>query len=116
MIIRTFYTPENKVMLLYLVRKLNEGETFTQALDAETARGSFKDLPYDDIDANDFPDKTKKEKWRGSKGKGIWIDESIIPPKEARKAKGDELDAALADPNTDPVKVIRLNRELEKMK
>ena len=116
MIIRAFYTPENKVMLLYLVRKLNEGETFTQALDTETARGSFKDLPYDDIDAKDFPDKTKKEKWRGEKGKGIWIDESIITPKEARKAKEDDLDAELAKPNADPVKVIRLNRELEKMK
>jgi hypothetical protein len=73
-------------------------------------------MPFDDIDSNDFPDKTKKAKWRGEKGKGVWVDESIITPAEARKAKEDELDAELAKESPDPVKVIRLNRDLEKMK
>lgn len=114
--IRVFFKPDNNLAMLYLVRQLKDGETESQALDAEMAKARLDGLPFSDIDPKDMPDKTKKEKWRGSKEKGIWIDESIVTPNEARKAKEDELDTELAKPNADPVKVIRLNRELEKMK
>ena len=113
--IRVFYKPDNLICLLHLVRELKEGETFEQALDAETIKTGLN-FPYDDFDPKDFPDKSKKEKWRGEKGKGIWVDETIITPKERRQAKELELDTELAKPNPDPVLVIRLNRELEKMK
>lgn len=113
--IRIFYKPDNTLQHLYLVRNLNEGETFEQALDAETKKIGIT-YPYDDYEPTALPDKSKKEKWRGQKGKGIWIDESIVTPAEKRKAKEEELDAELNKPNPDPVKVIRLNRELEKMK
>lgn len=113
--IRVFYEADKSLRMLYLVRKLREGETESQALDLETSRAGIT-LPFDDFEPTQFPDKSKKAKWRGEKGKGIWIDESIITPKEARKAKEDALDAELAKPNPDPVAVIRLNREMEKMK
>lgn len=114
--IRAFYKSDGSISLLYLVRKLREGETFEQALDEEMKKARLDHLPFDDYDPKDFPDKTKKAKWRGAKGKGIWVDESIVTPKERRQAKEAELDAELAKDNPDPVKVIRLNRELEKMK
>lgn len=114
--IRAFYNNDGSISLLYLVRKLRDGETLEQALDEETKKTGLDKLPFDDFDPKDLPDKTKKEKWRGEKGKGIWIDESIITPKEKRQSKEKELDDELAKPNPDPVKVIRLNRELEKMK
>jgi hypothetical protein len=113
--IRAFYKPNNGITLMYLVRKLREGETEEQALNAEALRAGIT-LPYDDFEPTEFPDKTKKAKWRGEKGKGIWVDESIITPSETRKAKEDELDAELAKETPDPVMVIRLNRDLDKMK
>lgn len=114
--IRVFYKTDGLISLLYLVRKLKDGETEAQALDAESKKAGLDALPFDDFDPKDFPDKSKKEKWRGEKGKGIWVDESIVTPKEKRQAKEAELDAELAKDTPDPVKVIRLNRELEKMK
>ncbi len=113
--VRIIYTDNGFTILKPVLKAIPEGMAIEDFLESEAKKCGLDSFPFDIINSEDLP-KEKPDKWRGSKGKGIWIDESIITPKEARKAKEDELDAALADPNTDPVKVIRLNRELEKMK
>lgn len=114
--IRAFYKPNGEVILMYLVRPLKEGETYEQALDAESSRASYGTLPHDDYDPKDFPDKTKKDKWRGEKGKGIWIDESIVTPKELIAQKKKELQEELAKESPDPVKVVRMFMNLKEGK
>lgn len=113
--IRIIYTDRGFCILKPVAKAIPEGMSVEAFLESEAKKCHLEKFPFDLIDSKDLP-KCPSYKWRGEKGKGIWIDESIVTPAEKRKAKEAELDAELAKDNADPVKVIRLNRELEKMK
>lgn len=115
--IRIFYKPNGSIITMYPVMKcLKENESITEFLDKETIKAGFKDLPYDDFSPEELPDKNMREKWKGEKGKGVWVDHSIVTVGERIKSKQDELDKELEKESPDAVKLIRINRELEKMK
>jgi hypothetical protein len=71
-------------------------------------------LPHDDIEPSELPSRKDRDKWRGKKGQGIYIDHSIITEAEKRQAIEDELDAELTKDNPDAIKAVRLQRKLDK--
>lgn len=112
--VRVFFVEDKKIKIVIPINpKGLDWDTFWAI---ESKKLGLDKYESQDYNVSDMPSLKCVAKLRGEKGKGIWIDESIITPKEARKAKEDALDAELAKPNPDPVTVIRLNRELEKMK
>jgi len=115
--VRIFYRDNKSIIYMVpIFKEKKAGQTDEDFMTEQSIKAKLDNVPFDDFDTKDLPDRSKMSKWRGEKGKGVWIDESIVLPAELRKAKADELDTELAKENPDPVKVIRLNRELEKMK
>ena len=117
--VRVFYEPNGEVRVLS--PNCARGETPESCLARvgakdcpRTARGSC--LPFDDMDDSALPSREKRDKWRGRKGAGVRVDESVITHKERVDAAAAALDAELAKPAPDPVQVIRLSRALEKFK
>lgn len=71
----------------------------------------FSGFEFDDINASELPqDRSTRDKWRGKKGEGIWVDKTIITHTDIEK----ELDAELLKDEPDTNKVIRLDRRLRK--
>lgn len=69
----------------------------------------FRGLDYDDIDSSMLPvGRVDRDRWRGVKGQGVKIDKTIALRKDITKQLDDEL--ALVAP--DPVKVIKLQRDI----
>lgn len=115
MIVRVIYTDSGFCVLKPILTAIPDGKSVEMFLQEESVKCGLDKFPFDDIEHTNLP-KAEMKKWRGEKGKGIWVDESIVTPKEKRKAIELELDTELAKDTPDPVKVIRINRELEKMK
>lgn len=66
-------------------------------------------LDFDDIEQSSLPaDKVDRDRWRGVKGQGVMIDKNVILRNDISELLDDEL-AAIAP---DPVKVIKLQRQL----
>jgi hypothetical protein len=117
--IRILYQPDEQVVLLHPALKNRRlGESEEQHLkryykEIISKFPKYKDLPFEDKHVDDLP-KEDREKWRGSKGNGVRIDESIKTVQEKRKVVEDALDAELAKPDGDPMKALRLQRKLNK--
>ena len=78
---------------------------------------NLKNYPYKDTTKDNLPDKTKRDKWRwNKKDKVIYVDDTIILKSERIEKKERLLDTELAKETPDPVKVIKLYREVEKLK
>lgn len=120
--VRAIYMPDKIIKTLILPSHMRrEGETEEEHLERFhqemiTKGRTDLDAPFDDFDEKDLPrqDGFNRAKWRGEKGKGVWIDDSVVTEAEKRKAVEDELDAELAKPNTDLKKVAKLQRKLDK--
>ncbi len=76
----------------------------------------FRDgLPFDDIDTSQLPpDRKARDKWRGSKGNGVHVDNTIVTVAEKRQKVEDDLDAELAKPAPNAIVAMRLQRKLDK--
>ena len=66
-------------------------------------------LEYEDMEQSQLPaGRVDRDRWRGVKGQGVMIDKNVI----LRKDIGKQLDDELAIVSPDPVKVIKLQRQL----
>lgn len=76
----------------------------------------FQELEYDDVDESQIPDKKYRAKWRGSKGNGVYIDDTVVTEAEKRLVIEQQLDAELAKPIptlTDITNALKLQRKLD---
>jgi len=117
---RVYYHPDGKVDIVYpspnYPKKGGESETDWLARiyqETEIELG-MQGLPFDDIDRSELPDRSNKMKWRGSKGNGIHIDNTIVTEREKKEAIEADLDAELAKPAPNAIKAMRLQRKLDK--
>ncbi len=115
---RVYYKPDGSVSILQLdpkYRALNRKVTETKLLNRQhkKIKPELKALPHEDIELDALP-KKDRDKWRGSKGKGVHVDKKVVTVAEKRQAIEDALDAELAKSNPDAVAVLRLQRQLDK--
>lgn len=95
--------------------KKPEGLTMEQWNDKQLEdvrkRPQFQGLAYDDMDSSQIPVRDKdRDRWRSKKGEKIKVDTTV----RLRQDVLDDLDAELAKPNADTVKLMRLQRKLDK--
>jgi len=117
--VRVSYRPDGGVSITTFLREACLiGETELQCMDRiYSDNETLKDLPYDDLDPSQLPqDRKDRDKWKGEKGRGIWVDTSLVTKSEKTKELQDELDKELAKNNPSTVKVIKLQRLIEKVK
>ena len=116
---RVFYKPDGTVSVLHpapKARRPNEtDEDFLDRIAQKAVVGTeLEGLDYDDIEPAELPPRKDRDKWRGEKGQGVHVDESIVTKAEKRQALEDEIDAELAQDVPDLTKVARLQRKLAK--
>lgn len=120
-LVRVFYMPEDKVFILVANRAFcQKGETEFVCIKRITDRFCPRDsggrcIASDIIDNSTLPPRAKRDKWRGRGGR-VWVDETVVTAAEELSAAEKELDDELAKPSPDPVKALKLQRKLEKLK
>ena len=71
----------------------------------------YKPMTFEDVDDSQLPqDRSKRDKWRGSKGNGVHVDDTVI----LRQDIQEQLDFELAVAEPDVINVIKLQRKLDK--
>lgn len=115
--IRVFYRPDGVTITYFITEACQNGETETQCMDRISAQNEdIRNLPYDDITIDQLPqDRANRDKWRGEKGRGIWIDESLVTKNEKIEELKEKIDEELDKDNPDPSKVVKLQRKIEKV-
>jgi hypothetical protein len=117
--VRVSYRPDGGVSITtFLKEACLLGETELQCMDRIYSENeTIKDLPYDDLDPSQLPqDRKDRDKWKGEKGRGIWVDTSLVTKSEKTKELQEELDKELAKNNPSTVKVVKLQRLIERVK
>lgn len=115
---RVFYREDGGISIMqFVASSCQQGENQTQCMDRIAADDLYKNLPYDDIPSDQIPkDRKDRDKWRGEKGRGIWIDNSLVTKNEKIEELKEKLDKELDNESPDPNKVIKLQRLIEKAK
>lgn len=103
--VRVFYKDDGKISVVYPVKKLHTPDY-------------LKGIPHKDMDSAELPQtRENRDKWRWNlKDKIIYIDNTIVTKKELIEEKENLLDAKLAKDVPDLISIIRLYRDLEKLK
>ncbi len=117
--VRVTYRPDGGVSVTaFVAGACQDGETETQCMDREMQKNpSLANLPHDDIDPSQLPqDRKDRDKWTGSKGRGISIDRSKVTKNEKMTELQDKLDQELDKNNPNSVKIAKLQRKIEKLK
>lgn len=115
---RVIYKTDGAVSVIHVAPKARRpGETDQQLLNrtaTEGVRGTkLEGLPFDDINVKDLPPRDEnRDKWRGSKGKRVKIDPSVVTHKEKRQAKEAKLDAEAGKTKPNLKLAFKLQREL----
>lgn len=118
-IARVFYRTDGGVSIMYFNKEsCNQEETKTQCMDRIMITTNENGLPFDDMSLEDVAkfDRKNRDKWRGEKGKGIWIDTSLVSKREKIQEFTNELEKELDKDNPNPSKVLKLQRLVEKTK
>jgi hypothetical protein len=116
--VRVSYRPDGGVSVTtFLKEACQNGEAETQCMDRIFNQNeTLKDLPYDDLDPSQLPqDRQDRDKWRGRQGRGVWIDHSLVTKNEKIEELQAELDKELAKNNPSTVKVVKLQRLMQKV-
>lgn len=116
--VRVFYRPDGRVIVLRPV-VCGKGEAPQACLDRVGAKDCPRDergacLPYGDIDDQTLPPRPTRDKWRGSKARGLWVDNTFVTREEKIAAAEAALDAELAKEAPSVTEVVRRFRLLEK--
>lgn len=117
--VRVFYRADGGVSITYfLVSSCGANETETQCMDRISNSNTFtNELLYDDIPRDQVPiNRTHRDKWRGEKGKGIWVDNSLVTKSEKLEEFQNKLDEEFNKDNPDTGKILKLQHQLEKAK
>ncbi len=117
---RVFFKPDGTISdLLYNWNLKKAEETNTEFMDRIMNKDFawLKDYPYKDIEHSELlAIRPQRDKWRHKGDKKIFIDNTIITKAEKVEAKENALDEELAKETPDPIKALRLQREIEKIK
>ena len=98
-----------------IVETCDSNKTIIDCLDRETQKSPFKDLPYDDVSESQLPkNRSERNKWRGKKGGGIWVDSSLVTKSEKIQELERKLDEELDKENSDAIRVAKLQRLIKK--
>ncbi len=115
---RIFYRPDGGVSIMHFLASacaLNEGEA--QCMDRIMGSTPDKDLPYDDILRELLPvDRKDRDKWRGEKGRGIWVDTALVTKNEKLQELTHILDEELGALGPNAIRIARLQRNIEILK
>lgn len=116
---RVIYRGDGSVVVIHPAPKAQMlGETeddFLKRVFGKAVKDTeLEGLPCDDVDPSALPERKHRNKWRGSKGKGVRVDHSVVTVAERRQAVEDELDAELAKETPDSVHALKLQRKLQK--
>lgn len=117
--VRVFYNPDGSVRIQGMFDPQENTAHYDRSLETNQIP-DLQGLPYEDIEISKLPLGSNKkdenrDKWRGAKGQGVRIDHSIKLPREQIEELNQELDAELAKPEPNPVEVIKIKREIEKI-
>lgn len=116
--VRVFYRPDGGVSILRVLADSCNGLSIKDCLDRETQKSNLKNIEsYEDIPESDLPQgRTDRDKWRGEKGKGIWIDKTLVTKSEKMQELRQKLEEELEKDNPDSKKVSNLQIKIEKLK
>lgn len=116
---RVFYREDGGVSIMYFVAEAcEEGETMKSCMDRTTEKSpELKGRPYDDVLIDELPkDRSKRDQWRGEKGRGIWVDESLRTKSGELDRLNNELEAELDKDQIDSARVLKLQRLIDQVK
>ncbi|MBI3046558.1 MAG: hypothetical protein HYY86_03435 [Candidatus Harrisonbacteria bacterium] len=96
----------------------NLGETETECMDREMRKNpALANLPHDDVLPSQLPqDRKDRDKWSGSKGQGVWVDNAKVTKPEKIKELQDKLDQELDKTSSNAAKIARIQRKIEKLR
>lgn len=119
MLCRIVYRPDGQISVIHPAPKARlkdeSDQDFLGRVAIKACKGmELEGCDYDDIDSSTLPSRQYRDKWRGNKVTGIQIDHSIITEVEKRQSVEDSLDQELIKSNPDLIKIVRLQRKLEK--
>lgn len=113
------YRPDGVSVIHPIYSKKKDTETedeFLERIRLKAVRGiNLESYPYDFIDDSSLPqDRDNRDKWRGSQGVGVSVDNSVVTKAEKIAQIENDIDAELDEVNPDMVKVAKLQRKLQK--
>lgn len=117
--VRVWYHPDGKVSVSHPDKrpeKKPDGMTIDewagkQLNDVAKKAPQFQGLDFDDVDSSTLPIRDEnRNRWRGSKGQGVRVDNTVILRQDIEK----DLDDEFAKQVPNPVAVLRLQRKLDK--
>jgi len=90
--VRVVYKTDKTVSVIHIISQ-SDGETEEQTLNRIQSKDpNLKNLPFDDVDISKLPVRDKnRNKWRGQKGKGVWIDQSVKTEAEKKEEEIQDL-------------------------
>lgn len=115
---RVFYRADGGVSIMhFLASACLPGENDTQCMDRIVGDTPDRDLPHDDVLREALPtDRKDRDKWRGEKGRGVWVDKSLVTKNEKLQELTVRLDEELGASSPNAVRVARLQRNIERLK
>jgi len=116
---RVTYRDDGGVSVTYFLKSAcQEKETEKECVNRIYSNDQLlQGFPYDDVPRDQLPkDRKDRNKWRGAKGRGIWIDHSLVTKGEKIEELKIELDKELEKSNPSTVKVVKLRRLIERVR
>ncbi len=116
---RVFYKADGTISVMYPSPSVRiEGEideVFVKRIcDKDAKKLGFENLPYDDIDKINLPPgRADRDKWRGDKSQGVYVDTTVITENERREAIQVQIDAELDKAVPNAGKILKLQRDLK---
>lgn len=120
--VKVFFRQNGKVSVMQIMSEAcRKGEPRDACLDRVAAqdcpRQGSRCLPSRTMERSELPkDGSARDQWRGSQGKGVWIDDSVVTKRERIRGLQQQLDAELVKSAPDPIAAARLQRQIEKEK
>lgn len=91
---RVIYKPDKTVAIIHPApkskRKDETEEQWLERVFNKAMNGELKDLPYDDIDDSELPDREYRNAWEGEKEKDISINQIKVQTIQKEKADAEE--------------------------
>ncbi|MEN9561692.1 MAG: hypothetical protein RIQ56_965 [Candidatus Parcubacteria bacterium] len=115
--VRVFYRPDGGVSITHFAADACQtGETETQCMDRISSNNAEYGLPYDDMTIDQLPkDRADRDKWTGKKGKGVWVDTTLISRNDKVAEYKAELEEELNRPEPNASRVLKLEHLIEKV-
>ncbi len=115
--VRVHYRLDGSVSVSSYVREAcKDGETETACRDRIDATTPYAGLSYDDVRVEDLPaDRTFRDKWRGEKGRGVWVDNTLTTRKDKMEEYQKKIDEELEKDRPDSSDVLKLQHLIEKV-